>query len=62
MKRALHDFRFRWEAGLDPSQPVKQMQLAFKKNSSEARHAARAVEEAAAYRREAGWDKLESLP
>jgi hypothetical protein len=59
---ALHDFRFRWEAGLDPSAPVTQMQLAFKKNSSEARHAARAVREAAEYRRDAGWEALESLP
>lgn len=61
-EKALHDFRFRWEAGLDPSVPVTQIQLPFKKNSSESRRAGRALEEAAFYRREAGWSELEGLP
>ena len=61
-EEALHDLRFRWENGLDPSAPVKQMQLAFKKNSSEARRARRVVEEAEIYRLGAGWAELESLP
>lgn len=58
----LHDLRFRWESGLDPSTPVKQIRLPFTKNSSEGRRAREALAYAADLRREAGWSELESLP
>ena len=58
----LHALRFRWENGLDPAAPVKQMRLPFKANSAEARQAEAAVRQAAVLREATGWTALSSLP
>jgi hypothetical protein len=58
----LHALRFRWEHGLDPGAPVKQMRLPFKANSSEAREAAEILKTTKMLRAETGWDDLRTLP
>lgn len=58
----LHALRFRWEHGLDPGAPVKQMRLPFKANSSEARHAAEILKATEMLRADTGWRDLRTLP
>jgi hypothetical protein len=58
----LSNLRYRWEHQIDPSMPVPQIVLPFKPNSSAARDAMEAVEQAAEIRQASGWDELADLP
>lgn len=58
----LDHLRLRWELQLDPTTPITQMRLPFKANSSEARAAHDAVEQARELRQASGWASLAGLP
>jgi hypothetical protein len=61
-EESLLNIRIRWELQLDPTEPIRQTRLPFKANSSEARAAHGAVEQARESRESVGWTELAALP
>lgn len=58
----LDELHFRWDLGLDPKVPIKQMRLPFKANGSEEALARKVLEKTAYLRSETGWSELADLP
>lgn len=61
-EKELHEFRMRWELGLDPEEPIRQMELPLKPNSAEMRRAVAAVERASYLRSQTDWSRFAALP